>query len=411
MRYFKLQLKRTFKFFPFVLAVTLVLLVGASVVLAGFVEKLNSSEDKKPFQIAITGDTDDQYIRWGMAALKTLDETRFSIEIVLLDQKNAEKKLKEGEISAYIVMPEKFIEKALKGDVMPLRYVTSAGAKGIASMFKNEITHLITEMFIDSEKGVYGIYDALDQNGESEAAGRMMDKLNIDYVNLILHRSDLLKVEISGASNGLTIAEYYVCAVALLLLLLMGIPYAVLHIKTDYSLNRQLLAKGESNFKQLSAEYAAHFVSVWLLSAAIFGVCAAAFKITEISFVSSILTPKLIFSLSYKVIPIIIMICAFNLFIFELSGQLINGILLHFFSVLCLCYASGCFFPIYTFPEAIQSISRFLPVGIAREYLEVCINEGEILLCFVGLMIFSLLLFLSALIIRNFKTVKKQVTA
>lgn len=411
MKYFKLSLKRTFKFFPFVLAVTLVLLIGIAVILTAFVQKFNNSEDKTPFQIALTGDTDDQYIRWGMAALKTLDETRYSIEIIVLEEKEAKKQLSKADISAYIVIPEDFIENALRGDIKPLKYVTTAGSKGIVTMFKNEITHLITDMLINSEKGVYGINDALDENGYSDISGKMMDKLNFEYVNLILHRNDLLSVEISGVSHGLTLVEYYICGIALLLLLMMGIPYAALHIKSDFSLNRLLISKGSSNFSQVLGEYTAHFVSVMVLCATIFAVCAAALKATGSALGSQVLTPATVLSLAYKALPVIIMISAFNIMMFELSTQLISGMLLHFFSVLCLCYVSGCFFPIHTFPKAIQLISRFLPTGIAREYLESCITKSDVLPYFAGLLIYSLVFFTTALIFRHNKTVKKQVTA
>lgn len=392
------------------LAVTLSLLIGLGVILSAFVQRFNDSEEKSPFKVALTGDTQDQYIRWGMAALKTLDETRYSIEIIVLEEPQAEKKLKVGKISAYIVIPPDFIENALHGDIKPLRFVTSAGGKSIVTMFKNEITQLITDMLINSEKGVYGINDALDHNGYSEISGKLMDRLNLEYVNLILHRSDLLDVEISGVSHGLTLVEYYISAVALLLLLMMGIPYAPLHIKSDFSLNRLLISKGKGNLSQMFSEFLSHFLSVGLLCVTIFAAVAIAFKYLGGSVGSTLLTPMSLLSLSYKAVPVIIMISAFNIMIFELSSQLISGMLLHFFSVLCLCYASGCFFPIYTFPKALQQLSGFLPTGIAREYLESCITGDDILLYLVGVLAFGFAFFVIALSARCYKTVKKQVT-
>ena len=411
MKYFELQLKRTLKFFPFVLGVTLVLIVSVAVILSSFLKNFNESEDNKPFQIALTGDTQDQYIRWGAAALKNLDETRFSIDIVILEEEEAKKKLSKAEISAYIVIPPKFIENALHGDIKPLKYVTTAGSTGIISMFKNEITVLITDMLIDSEKGVYGINDALDNNGQAEISGKMMDKLNLEYVNLILHRSDLFDVEISGVSNGLTLVEYYLCAITLLLLLLMGIPYAALYIKTDFSINRLLISKGKSNLSQMFGEYIAHLISVFVLCAAIFTVCGVITSNIGESLGSSLITPNTIFTLIYKALPVIIMVAAFNYIIFEFSSQVISGILLHFFSVLCLCYASGCFFPIYTFPSSIQRLSVFLPTGMAREYLENCITGNDSFVLLLGLLAYSILFFAGAVILRYQKTVRKQVTA
>lgn len=410
MKYFNLQLKRTFKFFPFCLAVTLVLLIGAGVILGNLVQKLGGGEEKAKFKIALTGDMDNQYIRWGMAALKTLDETKYSIDIIELSTNEAEKQLKKGLISAYIVLPEDFIENALKGDIKPLKYVTTAGSTGIVSMFKNEVTRLVTDMLIHSEKGVYGVDDLLDDNGLYKISGKMMDKLNLEYVNLILHRSDILDVRISGVSHGLTLAEYYICGIALLLIMLMGIPYATLHIKSDFSINRLLLSKGKGNFMQLISEYSAHLISVWLLAATVFISSAAAFVLFKIKLDSPYITAENLLMGAVRILPVIIMISAFNLLIFEISTQTVSGILLHFFSVLCLCYVSGCFFPISTFPKAVQDISHFLPTGIAREYLENSISSGNTLPYLAGLMIFSILFFVIALLLRNHKTVRKQVT-
>ena len=102
------------------------------------------------------------------------------------------------------------------------------------------------------------------------------------------------------------------------------------------------------------------------------------------------------------------MVSAFNLMIFELSGNLVNGMLLHFFSALSLCYVSGCFFPIYSFPTIVQPLSVFLPTGVARGYLEGCIKENVVLFEFLGLAAFAAAFLAIALFVRRFKTVMKS---
>ena len=41
-----------------------------------------------------------------------------------MEEKEAQKKLVTGEIAAYIVMPDGFVTAALKGEVIPIKYVT-----------------------------------------------------------------------------------------------------------------------------------------------------------------------------------------------------------------------------------------------------------------------------------------------
>ena len=70
----------------------------------------------------------------------------------------------------------------------------------------------------------------------------------------------------------------------------------------------------------------------------------------------------------FALIPLVILIVCFAKFIFEVSGNLLNGSLLYFFLTLILCYFGGCFYPVSTFPEFFQNIASWLPSGIALNY-------------------------------------------
>ena len=61
-KYFYLQLKLSSKLLPFVLGVTLALLVGLGVILSGLLANFQSSEEDKEFVVALAGDTDNTYI-------------------------------------------------------------------------------------------------------------------------------------------------------------------------------------------------------------------------------------------------------------------------------------------------------------------------------------------------------------
>ena len=116
-RYFYLQLKRGLRVFPFILFTALIILVSVVTIFLAIQSKLQNSEENKRFKIAITGDLDDKYSQLGVAVLQNFDETRFAIDLVELTTAEAETQLKKGQISAYVVLPENFIERALAGDV------------------------------------------------------------------------------------------------------------------------------------------------------------------------------------------------------------------------------------------------------------------------------------------------------
>ncbi len=406
-RYFYLQLKRSFKLFPFVLAVTLALFVGLSVILTGIVGIFSGGEENSRFKIAITGDTESEYIKWGMTAMRTFDETRFAMEFIEMTEDDAERAIAVGDISAYVVLPENFIEKALSGQVDPIKYVTTAGVGGVVSMFKNEITQLVTDMVIYSEKGSYAIYDAMADNGQRRDANKYMNMLSLEYVELIFGRSGIYTLEELGVTNGLSTAEYFICGITILLLMLIGLPYIIVHIKRDCALSSLLLSRGYSNFGQLLCEYLSHLAAMLALIGVIFAALGVGAHIMPEA-IGNHLTLEALLSFALRLVPAVVMLAAFNIMIFELSDNLVSGVLLHFFASISLCYISGCMYPIYAFPKAVQKMAVFLPTGVTRGYLSGWFTDSTLILELAGVLAYAVLFFGIALAVRARKTANKR---
>jgi len=115
-------------------------------------------------------------------------------------------------------------------------------------------------------------------------------------------------------------------------------------------------------------------------------------------------TLKLLLSL----IPTIIMLSALNIMFFELCNNIVSGILMHFFVSLCLCYISGCLYPIYTFPDIIVSVSKFLPTGMARAVVSTAFAKNNVIPELLGMLIYTLLFLFATYIVRNYKSGNKR---
>lgn len=404
--YLLLQLKRVLKFLPLVIAVTLCLLLGLSVFISGMVSVLTDSEDKKPLYIGVTGDTDNEYMQIGITAVKSFDNTRYSVVFEEMSESDAEKALSAGKISAYIVFPEDFINKALSGDFECIEFVTASGTSDVTTLFKNEITMIITDMMIASEKGTYGINDAMDENGLSKESYEAMEKISSHYLNMIFNRADIYEAKEIGLANGLDMIDYFVCGITVLLIFMMGLPYAIIYIKNDYSLNKLLLSRGHSCKVQLLCEYISHLVAMLSLVISVF----IMLTVSGIASgpLSSALNTSGIFSFLLRLLPIIVMITSFNIFAFELADNIVSGMLIHFFTCLCMCYVAGCMYPVYTFPVVLQHISSFLPTGLSVNWLSGNFTDSFDLLSLSGILIYSLLFFASSLFVRKHKTSNKQ---
>ena len=397
-----MQLKLAGKLLPFVLGVALALLMGLALILNGLISTFRSSESSKEFIVALAGDTSNEYMQWGLAALQMVDEDKFSITIVDMPLEEAEDALEHGEIAAYVIIPDGFMEQALAGDdIDPITYVTSAGVEGISSFLKREVTSLVTKMVVYSQKGSYGLDELLYDQDLYKNAEDYMTQLSLEYTDLILHRNEFYKTQELGVSDGLTTRDYYICATVIVMLVLMGLPFAAIYIKRDYALCRVLRSRGHSVFQQLLCEYLAHLLSMVALVGCIFALAAGAMAaIPGLSLGELPEADRLIL----RIIPVLLMISGLNMLLFTLSGNMVSGLLLHFFGVIGLCYVSGCIYPVSSFPTSVQTVANLLPTGIARHHISTGFSYESASGSFWGLILYTLVFFGIALLVRMRKT-------
>lgn len=403
-RYLFLQLKRYAKIIPLILTVMFVIFVCISTILNAMVDKFNSGEEQQMFKVAITGDTDGDYISLGLAAAQTIDDMRFSMEFLELDEAEAEKLLKKGEISAYVVLPENFVDNAIAGKVDKIRFVTTSGDRGITTMLKNELTTLITELVVYSQKGAYGLNSALKENGSPDRKRwDLVDKISIDYVELVFHRGDMIGEKSMGISDGLGFSQYYLCGMTILLLMLIGIPFTSLGVKKDTSLESLLVSRGFSVTRQVTLEYIAHYLV--LAATAVFMLLCARFMPNIISLIGDEETvSEMLVPFALRVILSAGLLASINMLVYELADNLVSGVLIHFFTTLSLGYITGCFYPIYSFPSSIQKLSSMLPTGIIRRLLAgVFTDDAPTGSLIFAMIVYTVLLLASTVFVRRFK--------
>lgn len=365
-RYCYLQLKRAFKILPLVLASVLVMLLCIALVASTLLKNEENSEENKRFRIAITGDTDGTYVQLGMAALKTFDDTRFAMDLVELTEEEAKEQLKTNRISAYVVLPKDFIERAWYGDVDTVTYVTYTGSQDLFTLFKNEITALVTDIVVYTEKAPYALADAIRESGVDISKNEHVEALSLEFVNLIFSRSKLCTAEELGISAGVSTVEYYLGGLSVFLLAVMGIAFVTVHVKSDRAFEQLLASKGHGSIVQVLCETVSHFVVLATLVALLLLLGGIALWVTGKPFPVDLLPASLL----VRMVAVLAMIASFNIMMFELSDSVVNVVLLHFVACIGQCYACGCFYPMYALPLPLQQLSHVLPCGVAREFLE-----------------------------------------
>lgn len=406
--YFLTQLKRTAKMLPSILVVIFILFIGLAVVFGSMI-KLNADSSKHDkFTIGIVGSTEDSYLDLGITALETLDSSRFAIEFVECDEPSAQEQLKDGDISAYVVIPEGFIESVMYGEINKIKFYTTADSVGMVTIFKDEITKMISDILIQSQKGIYGLEHAMIDSGDDSQALDRMNELCVEYFELIFNRTDMYDNQILGISHGLSIQGYFLCGITTIFLFLFGVSGVALFVKKDMSLCKMLKVKGVKPLSQCACEYLAYFLVLMLITTVV---------LLSISFIAPLkeVVPELedfdfLFALItiVKLIPMVAMITAFQFVLFELCSDIVSGVLLQFLTAISLTYISGCFYPIQFFPVTVQRFSLFLPSSIARGYMAGCITEEFGFVQLLCIAIYFVLFMALAVLVRKSKTEGKR---
>lgn len=394
--YLLAQMKRVKKALPAVLIMTLLLTGCIALVSKVMLMTDSSSEKKQKVQIGLVGDISGSYLGFGISALQHLDSSRFAIEFIEMEEEEARDRLNHGTLSAFVIVPEGFVEAAVVGENMPLTYVSTSGSLRLGSMIMNELVNTISSLLTESQNAIYGMQRYLVHNDMSDIYWQATDELYLRFLDFILGRTTVYELEITGLSGNLSMIGYYLCGFTVLFLLLWGIAGSPLFIKKDHALPALLSSKGQNTLSQMTGEFVAYFVLMATSFLLVIILVAAAMGITGFTL------PEweregigILFTYYVKMLPAAAVICALQLLLFELTSDMVSGILLQFLCALSMGYLSGCFYPISFFPESIQMVQPLLPTGVAVNYGGNLLMEEstviEMILLFGYLVLFLLL--------------------
>lgn len=397
MKYFALQCKRAFKLLPFVLPIAALLIASVSVLLIKWASTDQEGKEKK-FKIGIVGGVDSVLYEMGFAAVQSIDVSRYSLTMETMSESEAKKELLKGNLNAYVVIPDNFVEHARQGKIETIPYYTTVGSKGLGAILKDEFTAVISDVLEESQKGAYGLYDVLDEYESQRLAESESDGLSLEYTEYILNRTDIYETEIKGVYEGLNLFEYLLSGFSVLLVCVLLVPFASLYIKRDISFYKILASGRQKPVWQILSEYGAFLctaLTVFLIT--VFS-ATMLYRVFE-----SKISVTLDFDLSglfFCMLPVIALLCAFAFMAFEFSGNLISGVVVYFFSFVFLSYISGCAYPVYMLPDILQKTAGFLPMGAARNFIASGMMGETSLSGFLTVLFMTALFLLIAFLVR-----------
>lgn len=374
--YFLAQLKRIRKVFPFIAVMTF-LLTGCILLLAVSMQQADAaSENKQKVRIALSGDTAGSYLDFGIMALQRLDSSRFAIDFVEMPETEAAEKLAAGDISAYAVIPEGFVEDFDRGKDVQILYATSNDTSGVGAILMGELVETISKVVTEAQNAINGTWRLMTEHDVQGDYREATDSLYLRFVQMFLNRTVFYQVKLLGAAESLSLTSYYFVGIMILFMLLWGITCSSLFVKRDASLARFLKARGRKIIGQVLAEYLAYlFLMLGNMFLMILPV-EAAFLLMGIQPPEWEAAPlRGIFLFLVKMIPAAALLAGLQFFLYELISDMISGLLLQFIVGVSLGYLSGCIYPVSFMPESLQRLAPLLPSGAALRYGTKCMQE------------------------------------
>lgn len=367
-KYLLLYSKRLLKILPFVIVVTSILFGSLAVAFRVVKEMDENDAMNVKFRIGVVGTAGDRYLSLGLAAFQSMDSTRYSIELVSMNEEEAKRQMRTRNIAAYVVFPDGFMEAALRGEIMPVQYVSTAGGVDMIALIKDEITIMVEQILYESQRGTNGVGEALWDNDLVKLSGKHMDGIAMEYVELALKRGKLYSARELGIGNGLDMNGYLLSSLTVLFLLLLCMGYAPLMIRADRSMEQLLASRRIGPVKQSAAEFFLYFSSLLTLALAAVLLIHASDVLKGYN-----LGPGAVL----KLLPVVLCVAAWSYLCYEISRNIVGGVLLLFLSAVVMAFVGGCMYPAYFFPESLQTIGSILPAGAARLQIAGCLTGAD----------------------------------
>lgn len=138
-----------------------------------------------------------------------------------MDYAEAERQLREGTVTAILVMPERFLTGVLNGDNPDVELIVRAD-RPMEALLTYWLGQSVTELLSASQAGIYAVMDTYDEQlPKNLTRDDVVMGINMKYISWTLERTEVFEVRQYSAVQGLPIAMHY--ALSLLAYLAMAL--------------------------------------------------------------------------------------------------------------------------------------------------------------------------------------------
>ena len=378
--YTRLRIKAVMKVYPSMCVMTLLLclsLGGMLYMQSSFTEDLTAGDEDARVSIGIVGIATSGYLDTALSMLKNFDPSSEEVRFVpCKNRKSAVKKIRSGELYGAIIIPEGLVSTLLAGETGQMTLLLPASDSGIVVLLIKELSGAVSSILssMNSGSGVLEEYYHASGTSDPDIIADAQTDLLLASLQNMLHRNRMFRVKYVRNSGQLSIESFYLISMVFLLILLLGIMCAASYVRSDHTLGRLLRVHHLGSGLQVLAEYISLVTLLTAVCVLFIPLIAVALSRMPISFsafgISGNMLIRGFIKYSPHFLPVILLACSIDIMLYEISPNLITGVLMQFLVMIALAYASGVFYTVQTMPKTLKKISSCLPTGQALKYLQ-----------------------------------------
>lgn len=346
--YLKLELKRACKKLPHMAAGAIVLMVMLGTIAFAASKLLYGEPTLGRITIGVVLPQEDRVAKQLVRMLGSLDSVKSLCDFAYLDEREADRRLKEGELFGVMTVPEGMVQGIMDGTNTPVT-ITLPRDNALESRVFKELTEAGARTLGSAQAGIYAGGLLLENGGFSSEIGRLEEDLNRIYMAYSLPRADYFANVRVSATGDVTPLQFYGISAFILYLLLAAIPVSGYLAPESRVMSQKLSLLGVGPWAATASRIAGMGL---LLLAAGLPVAAVSVKLG-------------LMDISWFMFPALILMClaasAMIVCFYEAAGTLMGGVMLLFLSAVILLFLSGGFLPSVFLPEPVRRLAAFLP--------------------------------------------------
>lgn len=352
--YFSLQLKRLLQFFPRLIVGTVVLVILTGAIASYGTNVLYGKSAAGKITIGIVQDDDSSLMELAMTYLESSESVNSFCTLITLPEKEAQHRLQDKSVAAYIRFPKSFARDVVTGRNTPAVIYLSEDS-GVEQLFFQELMTAASRILNYAQASVYSLGDIWEEYDLAGEKSTHLDYINRNTMESALVRSELFQIVTVSSTGTLSVSEFYIVSGIVLLFFLMGMSIGRFAVPENAGLSRMLTLKGLS-LKARTVWKLAAMVCFYLLTGALVFLAGC---------VSGLLPWRICAAL-----PVLsVMAAAQTLFLYSLASGETTGTLLVFLYTLLSAFCCGCLLPAAFLPQEFGVVGKLFPVNAIRTFL------------------------------------------